>query len=124
MTNLPNEAIWGLLGVVIGFLTSFAVFRSRFVSIEKDVEKLREDFKRELAFLREEATKEWNRIREDVRSACRGDEDYQRRTERREREMLVIMASIARKLGAGSRLTDLAAYTEETADDEPKRRTD
>lgn len=119
---MPNvELVWGLVGVVIGFLTSFAVFRARFVSIEKDVEKLRDDFKRELEFLREESSKEWQRIRDDVRNVCRGDEDYQRRTERREREMLVIMASIARKIGAGSRLTDLASYTEDLADEQPER---
>lgn len=112
------EVMYGLIGVVIGFLTSFAVFRSRFVGIEKDVDKLREDFKRELTYLREEATREWARIREDVRNACRGDEDAQRRTERREKEMLVIMASIARRLGAGNRLTDLAAYTDEVPPDD------
>lgn len=107
------EAIYGLVGVVVGFLASFAVFRARFVSIEKDVEKLREDFKREIEYLRQQAADEWRRIRDDVRQACRGDDEFQRRTERREREMILILASIARKLGAGNRLTDLATYTEE-----------
>lgn len=114
------ELVYGLVGVVIGFLGSFAIFRARFVSIEKDVEKLREDFKRELQYLREQATDEWKRIRDDVRQACRGDGEYERRAERREREMMLILANIARKLGTGHRLTDLAAYTQEERDEDDK----
>ena len=93
METNGTELIWGLVGVIVGFLASFAIFRARFVAIEKDVERLREELK-------------------EIKKVCREDDDYRDRTERRQREELLILASIARKLGAASRINDIGTYLE------------
>lgn len=114
---LAVEFLFGLVGVVIGFLTSFAVFRSRFTAIEKDVENLKSDFKRELEYLRQEARKEWQYIREDVNRMCTQasahDRTYQQRQERREIAMLSLLGDIAKGMRISNRFTDLQAYTED-----------
>ena len=96
MENNNVELVYGLVGVIVGFLASFAIFRARFVAIEKDVERLREELK-------------------DIKRVCREDDDYRERTERRQRESILILASIARKLGAQSRVTDIGAFLEPEA---------
>lgn len=124
MDNAPNagEVLFGLIGVVVGFLSSFAIFRARFTAIEKDVENLKSDFKRELAYLREEAKKEWARIRDDVNRACSGlsvlDKDHQRRQERREIATLEMLGDIAKALRVSNRFTDVQSYGD-TGDDKP-----
>jgi hypothetical protein len=87
-----NEALYALLGTIFGFLSAFAVFRARFVSVEKDVESIKQDVKR-------------------IERVC--GENPQR--DRREREMIVLLASIAKRIGAQNRLTDIGHHIEDTA---------
>lgn len=110
------EILYGLLGIIVGFLGSVAVFRARFVAVEKDVENLRNTLTTEIRRLHEDAGREWERIRGEVRNACQGDDDFRERTERRQREELLILASIARKLGAQSRITDIGTFLEQDND--------
>lgn len=85
-----NEAIYTLLGIIFGFLTAFAVFRARFVSIEKDIEALRNEMGR-------------------IEKLC--NENPAR--DRREREMIILLASIAKRIGAQNRLTDLGHHIDD-----------
>lgn len=107
------EFVYGLVGVVLGFLTSFAIFRSRFVAIEKDVENLKHQLAGEIKRLHEDAAREWERIRVEIRAACHENDDFRDRMDRRQREELLILASIAKRLGAQNRLTDLGSHVEE-----------
>lgn len=108
-----NEALYGVLGIVLGFLTAIAIFRARFVAIEKDLEHVRTTLKEEIKRVHEDASREWGRIREEVKQMCGRDSEYQERVERRQREELILLATIARKLGAQTRMTDLGTYLEE-----------
>lgn len=101
-----------LLGVVFGFLSSFAIFRARFVAIEKDVSNLEKTFKRELENFQTNATAEWARIRDDVRRTCEGDSEFRRRQERREIAMLELLTDISRHLRVSRRAGDLGVYDE------------
>lgn len=84
-----NELLYTLLGIIFGFLTAFAVFRARFVAIEKDIEALRKEIGR-------------------IERLC--NENPAR--DRREREMIVLLASIAKRIGAQNRLTDVGHFIE------------
>lgn len=85
-----NEAIYALLGTIFGFLTAFAVFRARFVAIEKDIENLRNEMGR-------------------IEKLC--NENPAR--DRREREMIILLASIAKRIGAANRLTDVGRHLDD-----------
>lgn len=85
----PNEALYGLLGTIFGFLTAFAVFRARFVGVEKDIEAMKEDVKR-------------------IERSCSDNPNR----DRREREMIILLASIAKRIGAANRLTDIGSHLE------------
>lgn len=93
MNDTLQSVVFGLVGVLIGFLASFAIFRARFVAIEKDVQYLREELQR-------------------FRASIENDDDRKQQAERREREMLLILASVARQLGVSNRVTDLGKYAE------------
>lgn len=90
----PNEAIYGLLGIIFGTLSAFAVFRSRFVGLEKDVESIKADVRR-------------------IERAC-GENPAR---DRREREMIILLASIAKRIGAQNRLTDIGHHIEDSTTD-------
>jgi hypothetical protein len=109
------EILYGLLGVILGFLTSVAVFRARFVAIEKDVENLKGTLTVEIRRLHEDAAREWERIRAEIRAVCQQDDGYRDRMERRSRAELEVLASIARKLGAQHRITDPGSFDDDTS---------
>lgn len=88
-----NELLFTLLGIIFGFLTAFAVFRARFVAIEKDVEALRSELSK-------------------IEKLC--NENPAR--DRREREMIILLASIAKRIGAQNRLTDIGHHIEESTE--------
>lgn len=120
---LSSETIVGtLVGAVFGFLSSVAVFRARFTAIEKDVQRIGEKFELELKAFQQAAKAEWERIRDDVKKNCEGDTEYRRRSERREMAMLEVLGSIARKLNAQTRFTDVGSYDD--SDNPTERRPD
>lgn len=116
---MNTETLVGaLLGTLFGFLSSFAIFRSRFTRLEVQQEgmeqrfkiemaNLQKEFTRELTHLREDAREEWRRIREDVNRACTGDVEANRRRERREVAMLETLMLIKDGMGARRRSTDV-----------------
>lgn len=111
---VSSETLVGtLIGALFGFLSSFAVFRSRFTRLEERQEAMKDQFKIELAHLRDDARTEWGRIREDVNRVCRGDDDARRRQERREIHTLELLGDIAKALRVANRYTDWG-------NDEPK----
>ena len=84
-----NELLSGFIGVVVGFLSSFAVFRARFTAIEKDIEY--------------------------IKKSVDGDNGQQRFWEdlqRRQKVEIEILASLARKFGVTHRITDIGGYTD------------
>lgn len=88
-----NELLYTLLGIIFGFLTAFAVFRARFVAIEKDIERLRDGLMTVTKLCNENPARD-----------------------RREREMIILLASIAKRIGAQNRLTDIGHHIEEATE--------
>lgn len=112
---ISSETIVGtLVGAVFGFLSSVAVFRSRFTAIEKDVQRLRETFTLELKAFQDSARAEWAHIRDDVKRSCDGNDSDRRRRERREMAMLEVLTSIARHMKVQGRFTDPGSYDDDT----------
>lgn len=90
MPDGTTELLSGFVGVVIGFLSSFAVFRARFTAIEKDIEYIKKSLEDEDG----------------------GEIRFWKDMQRRSQIEVEILASIARKLGVSHRLTDLGGYVD------------
>lgn len=102
ISNLAIEILFACVGVIVGFLSSFALFRARFTAIEKDIEHMKEVNK-----------EEWGRMRDDFQNLCSQDNRYGRDFARRQQAQLEILASIARRFGVQHRITDPGSFTEE-----------
>lgn len=84
-----NELLSGFIGVVVGFLSSFAVFRARFTAIEKDIEYIKKSVDND-----------------------DGQQRFWKDLQRRQQIEIEILASIARKFGVAHRITDLGGYVD------------
>lgn len=94
MPDGTTELLSGFVGVVIGFLSSFAVFRARFTAIEKDIEY----------------------IKKSLEDGSGGEAKFWDDLQRRQKIEVEILANIARKLGVSHRLTDLGGYIDRGED--------
>jgi hypothetical protein len=112
--------IASLLGAITGFAASFGMFRSRLTAVEKDIAHLKDDFAKEVSRIREDNTREWQRMREDFARLCDGDSRYWEQAARRQSTQIELLASIARRVGAQNRITDLGTYVDAEGDS-PKK---